>query len=430
MTGFLIWVEWVNHMNRVSSNRKPKKYLGIFAIVAIFIFGGVSSAFASDIFPQKVIELVNAERKEKNIPELAENEKLSRAASKKAEDMISKNYFSHTSPDNTTPWYWIEREGYDYNYAGENLAMDFVTAEKMNQAWLASPTHRANILNEKYKDIGVAIKEGIISGHITIVVVQMFGSGDKSPLSGEKTNSLIQKEKVFDNYMPILPINKDRSGKIVFEKPLITSPQKNEILNDKEINIVGRANPLSKVAIFDGGVAVGESISNEKGWFKLKIENISEGKHELMAKTDIFFSEKKETKVSDKISFQIDREKPILNYHLQVKGEADNYLVELFSDKKNCSFQLGEEQILNNFGNTVVFSVKTDQSSIMATVRDQAGNKSRKQIVLANYFAGSGKNIFDNLALSFSSKTAFANNSERKTLFANLGLVFHHFFNS
>ena len=51
-------------------------------------------------------------------------------------------------------------ESYDYSYAGENLAMDFHSAEKMEDAWMKSPTHRANILNEKYKDIGVAVKAG------------------------------------------------------------------------------------------------------------------------------------------------------------------------------------------------------------------------------------------------------------------------------
>ena len=58
----------------------------------------------------------------------------------------------------TTPWSWIEKENYDYNYAGENLAMDFQSAEKMEEAWMASPTHRANILNGKYREIGMAVR--------------------------------------------------------------------------------------------------------------------------------------------------------------------------------------------------------------------------------------------------------------------------------
>ena len=73
------------------------------------------------------------------------------------------------------------------------------------------------------------------------------------------------------------------------------------------------------------------------------------------------------------------------------------------------------------------FSVETRQSSIVAIVSDQAGNKTKKQIVLANYFAGSKKGIFDNLALSFSPRTALSDDSGRKMLAQNLGLVSHHF---
>src|SRR4030042_3524849 len=211
MFEFLIWVKRVSHVNRVSSKKKADRNLMFFVFLFVFVSvfsSGVIAAVASDITPQKVVELATADRKEKGVSELSENAKLSEAAAQKAEDMISENYFSHTSPSGTTPWRWIEKEKYDYNYAGENLAMDFTSAEKMDRAWLESPTHRANMLNEKYKDIGVAVKTGVVNGHETIVVVQMFGSGDKNaPAENglKKTENEDQKQGADSDIVPELP---------------------------------------------------------------------------------------------------------------------------------------------------------------------------------------------------------------------------------
>ncbi len=447
-------VKRVNHVNRVSSkeimaadsaNFEVGKIFGSGLSDILFLSGAVAlsvlfflfvilinTAWASSVSKDKIIDLANGDRKDKGIPELSENEKLSQAAADKAEDMVLNNYFSHTSPQEITPWHWIEKEDYDYNYAGENLAMDFTSAEKMNEAWMASPTHRANILNEKYKEIGIAIKEGVISGHTTTVVVQMFGSGDKNIPEEKKTDELLRKDKTSDqeNYVPALPIGEEAADKILFAGPLITSPQESEILNDEKINIVGRANPRSKVTVFDNGVFAGDSFSDEKGWFRLEIKNVSEGNHDLTAREESFVAGKNKAGISGKVSFRIDREKPSLDYHLYADNQKNSYLIRLFSDKKNCYFQLGEEKALSGSRGEATFSIEADQSSIVATVSDLAGNKSRKQIVLANYFIGSEKSFFDSLALSFQTRTAYAAASGREALAANLGIVPRQFFSA
>lgn len=452
MIEILYRVKWVSHANRVSSKRILAEDSANFEVGKIsssrlsdrlFIFGAVAfsaifflffilinTTWASSITKEKVIELSNADRKEKGVEELKESEKLSQAAASKAEDMILNDYFSHTSPEGLTPWRWIEKTGYDYSYAGENLAMDFTSAEKMNEAWLASPTHRANILNEKYKEIGVATKDGVINSHSTTVVVQMFGSGDKSAPEEMKISGTTEKEAASDqgNYIPALPAGSERADKISLANPLITSPQNTEIINDKNIDIVGLANPQDTVTIFDNGVSVGDVVSDEKGWFSLKIKNVPVGSHNLVAMTENVTARKKEIRISDKISLRIDREKPSLNYHLYADSQDGKYIVRVFSDKKNCYFELGGKKALKSSTGMATFSIETGQSSIVATVSDQAGNKTKKQIVLANYFTGNKKGIFDNLALSFSSQTAFANDSGRKFLAQNLGLVPHHFF--
>ena len=157
--------------------KKKIKKLWPAATLAVFLALAVSGvALASAITPEAVIGLVNQARLGNGLNILEENNKLSQAAAEKAEDMVSHNYFAHNSPKGITPWFWIEKNKYEYVYAGENLAMDFMTAEKEQQAWMNSASHKKNILNPNYQEIGVAVKQGMINGHLTTIAVQEFGS--------------------------------------------------------------------------------------------------------------------------------------------------------------------------------------------------------------------------------------------------------------
>lgn len=89
--------------------------------------------------------------------------------------MATKEYFAHISPAGINPWYWIKESQYQYRAAGENLAIGFPTARETVLAWLDSPSHRDNLLNNQYIDIGVAVKAVEINGDNGILVVQMFG---------------------------------------------------------------------------------------------------------------------------------------------------------------------------------------------------------------------------------------------------------------
>lgn len=138
------------------------------------------TALASSISEAKIIELTNKERIKNNLPTLVENPILYQAALKKAEDMISKHYFDHYTPNGLAPWDFMEQAGYKYLIAGENLAMGFRTSEGISSAWMNSPTHRGNILNKNYEDIAIAIKNGEIDNKQTTLVVQMFGKSDQT----------------------------------------------------------------------------------------------------------------------------------------------------------------------------------------------------------------------------------------------------------
>lgn len=132
--------------------------------------------YASNIPPERVVELTNAEREKFGMPPLNLDPALTQAALTKASDMFVKDYWSHVSPDGLEPWYFFIQSGYKYRFAGENLARDFSNAEEVVAAWSASPTHRENLLASRYQDIGVAVVDGELNGVETTLVVQFFGT--------------------------------------------------------------------------------------------------------------------------------------------------------------------------------------------------------------------------------------------------------------
>lgn len=129
-----------------------------------------------EVVASVLIDLTNQTRIAYGETPLVRNQKLENAAAMKAEDMATYQYFAHNSPSGVTPWFWIKKAGYDFLYAGENLAIDFTQSKDVEEAWMKSPTHKANLLNSKFKEIGISTREGMFNGHNTIYVVQMFGS--------------------------------------------------------------------------------------------------------------------------------------------------------------------------------------------------------------------------------------------------------------
>lgn len=134
------------------------------------------SDFLASIYSGAIVNLANADRESNNLSTLTTNDLLNKAAQLKAEDMASKGYFAHTSPEGVAPWYWFALAGYDFLYAGENLAIDFNDSKDVETAWMNSPLHRANILNGHFTDIGIGIASGKYQGRDTTFVVEMFGS--------------------------------------------------------------------------------------------------------------------------------------------------------------------------------------------------------------------------------------------------------------
>lgn len=129
----------------------------------------------SSITKEQIIALTNKEREKLGLPILKENEKLDQAATLKAQNMFEENYWAHYSPSGKDPWGFMGRAGYKFTFAGENLARNFYNSEDVVNAWMASPTHKDNLLHSKYQEIGIAVLEGNLLGQPTVLVVQAFG---------------------------------------------------------------------------------------------------------------------------------------------------------------------------------------------------------------------------------------------------------------
>jgi len=184
-------------------------YYLVVALVLTFAFKAIGPnfhnilGFAADITVEKLLELTNIERGNYGLSSLTYNEELSQAAQKKAEDMFEKNYWSHYTPDGSTPWDFILSSGYQYEYAGENLAKNFLFSNGVVDAWMNSITHKENIVRKEYSDVGFAIVNGILNGEQTTLVVQMFGRPSQDILAKETpSNTSIANAKTESEIIP------------------------------------------------------------------------------------------------------------------------------------------------------------------------------------------------------------------------------------
>jgi uncharacterized protein YkwD len=102
----------------------------------------------------QVLVLLNVERKKGGCAPLKADARLNTAAAKHSQDMVTRNYFSHTTPDGIDPWQRAKAVGYPRPTA-ENIAMGYQDPAAVVAGWMKSPGHRANIMNCKSKAVGV-----------------------------------------------------------------------------------------------------------------------------------------------------------------------------------------------------------------------------------------------------------------------------------
>ncbi len=201
------------HTNNYTAKLLHHDFLTVYLVAALILTasvghiqktGGDILGYATDVTVEKLYELTNEERAKQKIPPLQYNEDLATAAQLKAKNMFEKNYWSHYGPAGETPWQFILESGYQYEYAGENLAKNFLFSDGIVEAWMDSPTHKENLLRDDYTEVGYAVVNGVLNGEETTLVVQMFGKPLYPTTADEATDSETTKETVAEvNTAPV-----------------------------------------------------------------------------------------------------------------------------------------------------------------------------------------------------------------------------------
>ena len=114
-----------------------------------------------------VLCLLNQERTKRGLGKLRSNAKLRRAAERHSRSMSQRDYFSHVSPTGTTPIERVKAAGYLTGASswtvGENIAwgeQKLSTPGEILESWMASPGHKANILNRRFRHVGIGVAIG------------------------------------------------------------------------------------------------------------------------------------------------------------------------------------------------------------------------------------------------------------------------------
>lgn len=242
----------------------------------------------SNVTVDNIVRLTNQARLQNKVKQLATNALLNNAAQSKANDMIRQQYFAHISPTRVTPWFWFKQAGYNYRYAGENLAIDFVESEDVINAWLASPTHRRNLLSTNYRDVGVAVASGKIDGVDSLLVVQMFGTPVSKPVTKVSTTLPIPKPApatptaVATIVKP--PVVLGETIVVPPAVPTITSPNQDATVQMVTVAVTGRSEPQASVDLVLDGQAAGQTVADEQGlWRWQPVQPLTQGSHTFAA---------------------------------------------------------------------------------------------------------------------------------------------------
>jgi hypothetical protein len=227
-------------LERASNFLKTNTALYVVVLLLALKIAGVffyipfpSNLFFADITRIDLTTLLNSKREQLGLNTLKESQKLDQAAALKAQDMVAKGYFAHQSPQGATPWFWFGQAGYTYTYAGENLAVGFIDSPEVFNAWLNSPSHKANMVNPHYTEVGTAVLSGFEGN--SVVVVQLFGSPKNGVPVAQKPVSVV----------PVTP-----AAPIVQSQPAQATPVQEKVLGSQDVSITNPDGNVSSSAYF------------------------------------------------------------------------------------------------------------------------------------------------------------------------------------
>lgn len=208
--------------------------------------GGINNQAV--LIKSAIISETNLQRKTNVLSALFENQKLNNAALAKANDMFKNQYFEHISLSGVTPAELVQSFGYEYIATGENLILgNFKDEKELVQAWMDSPGHRANILHNRYTEIGVAIIKGNYKGNTVWIGVQEFGL----PLSAckEPSDSLKNQLYSYKNQLDNLSIQIDEK-RVQLNNTNRRSKQYNNLVNQYNALILQYQSIVNESKVF------------------------------------------------------------------------------------------------------------------------------------------------------------------------------------
>ncbi len=358
-----------------------------FASVLFDNFG----VYATDMTASRIIELTNQERASRGLGTLQSNAYLTSAAYAKANNMLELQYWDHFGPNGESPWQFIKAAGYDYMYAGENLAKGFTTSEGVHQAWMASPTHRDNIISPHYEDIGIALVNGVLNGENIVLVVQMFGSSPESipaapaPQQVEAEPEPVPQPREVKYIQGDSEDGKTKSIRIIY-------PEQDSTYNDSQIPVKGETTNFtagSVVEIVMDNSTLGQATVDESNaWVFQNSFDWKEGKNSIDAV--ITDSDKKHR---DSVSFVISSTPPgILG--VNVKKEGENFIVAVTVEEQatGVSLVIGGDIIQGELSEGLVsFTVPNEdvKGKVFIVVSDIHGNINEEDI--SEHFVDQGE---------------------------------------
>lgn len=248
-----------------------------------------SSVYAGSIKTSVLVETLNSERRAEGMGELEVDPRLVSAAYEKAEDIFEHQYWSHYGPDGQTPWDFILGNGYSYVYAGENLAKGFSSSEGVHSAWMASKTHRENILNPSYNDVGIAVVSGELNGSYVVLVVQMFGSLTETEGSGFLAETSQN------------PASYNNAGFVE-----IMYPRDGDVIADNDFRMEGTSGSnIDSLKLYDNGGFESDVICEEGIWDYRPVSSWNDGYHIVKVVAG-------NQDIDDEVGFTVDTVAPVI----------------------------------------------------------------------------------------------------------------------
>lgn len=367
-----------NYRPHALAHRSLSLYAGVMISVKLLTLFSLdmlpeNRAFSSAVTSQNILQLTNLSRQAFGLGPLNENFLLDKAAAAKAEDMIKNQYFAHVSPTGTTAWNFIKGQGYNYIIAGENLAINFYSSEAVENAWMNSPGHKANILNKDFQDIGIGVAQGELKGVKAVFVVQMFGTSVDQPYVARLSYTIPQ--SVQQQPTVIVPTPEG----ITLPVPIIENPLFN-LTNKNAFQVRGYIPGATSAYVLVNQRAVAK-LDLVEGHFSGMVP-VSEGDNSIEV---LGFNNLQASPISKTIEVKLDSSAPEFS-STEVKpmtGSGGTYYqieVQTQGDAVKVLASLNDQSVLlqptanSNVWQGVIYGQSGEQGKLNLTAYDLAGN--------------------------------------------------------